>query len=76
MADPSVPGEVGASIPGRIAKLLVKQGQAVKKNQTLFVLEAMKMETEVASPADGIVKALFAKEGQMVASNELVVRIG
>jgi len=76
MADPSVPGEVGASIPGRIAKLLVKQGQAVKKNQTLFVLEAMKMETEVASPTDGIVKALFAKEGQMVASNELVVRIG
>lgn len=75
MADPSVPGEVGASIPGRIAKLLVKQGQVVKKNQTLFVLEAMKMETEVASPADGIVKALFAKEGQMVASNELVVRI-
>jgi pyruvate carboxylase len=75
VADSSVPGEVGASIPGRISKVHVKQGDIVKKNQTLFVLEAMKMETEITSPIDGMVKAIFGKEGQMVASNELLVRI-
>jgi len=75
MADPGVPGEIGATIPGIVSKVLVRKGDAVRKGQSLLVIEAMKMETSVASPMDGTVSDVAVKEGQKVGSGELLMKI-
>jgi len=46
-------GEIGAPMPGRILKIMVSEGQSVQKGQVLFIVEAMKMEHNICSPANG-----------------------
>lgn len=75
MADPSNPLEVGASIPGTILKVLVKDGDEVKKGQSLVVIEAMKMETNIVAANDGTIETVFVKEGQQVKTGELLIKI-
>jgi len=63
-----------APMPGRVVKCLVAVGDAVVVGQGVMVVEAMKMENELASPIDGEVKAISANEGENVeAGQELVV---
>jgi len=75
MADPDVKSEIGASIPGNILKVLVKEGDDVKAGQSLAVIEAMKMETNVISAQDGKVSAIYVKEGQQVKTGQLLLEI-
>ncbi len=75
MADPDDEKEIGASIPGNIIKVLVKEGDEVKANQTIAVIEAMKMETNVASPVDGVVETVLVKEEQSVQTGELLAKL-
>jgi pyruvate carboxylase len=65
--------EIGSPLQGRIAEIKVKEGEKVKKDQVLFVIEAMKMETSVASPVDGMVHKLHLDAGQLVEQDDLVV---
>ena len=58
--------EVKAPIPGLISKVLVAEGDKVKKDQPLLTLDAMKLENEIASPKDGTVKSVAAKAGSKV----------
>ena len=76
MADPDSDSEVGASIPGHIMKILVKEGDAVKAGQSLAVIEAMKMETVMAAARDGKVDSILVKEGQQVKTGQLLIRLG
>lgn len=76
MADPASDSEVGASIPGHIMKILVKEGDAVKAGQSLAVIEAMKMETVMAATRDGKVDSILVKEGQQVKTGQLLIRLG
>jgi 3-methylcrotonyl-CoA carboxylase alpha subunit len=55
-----------APIPGRVASILVQPGDAVRRGQTLVVLEAMKMEMPLAAAMDGVVAALRCAVGDMV----------
>ncbi len=66
------PSEIGANIPGTIIKVLVNKGDAVKKGEAVAVIEAMKMETNVISPKDGVIEKVFVKEGESVKSGQLV----
>ncbi|MCR2043056.1 pyruvate carboxylase [Anaerosalibacter massiliensis] len=75
MADPENKKEIGASIPGTVAKILVEPGDKVKAKETVAIIEAMKMETNVTSPIDGIVNSIVVKEGQNVESGELLIRL-
>jgi biotin carboxyl carrier protein len=59
---------VRAQMPGKIIRVLVKAGDEVTKNQSLLVMEAMKMENEIRAAADGRVKSLNVQEGQAVES--------
>ncbi len=59
-------GEIKTSMPGKVTKVFVKEGDAVKKGDPVVVLEAMKMENEFKAPKDGVVKALKVKEGDTV----------
>jgi biotin carboxyl carrier protein len=66
-------GVVKALMPGRIMRVLVAKGDRVAKGAGLLILEAMKMENEIQSPADGIVDAVHVEPGQTVdAGAELV----
>jgi pyruvate carboxylase len=75
MADPEVESEIGASIPGHIMKILAKEGDGIQAGQSLAVIEAMKMETNVISPVDGKVDALFVKEGLQVRAGQLLLTV-
>jgi biotin carboxyl carrier protein len=67
--------KVKPPMPGRIVSIDVKVGDTVKKGQGLLVLEAMKMQNEIAAPADGLVKAVNVKAGQTVDGNAVLVEI-
>lgn len=72
-ADPKNEREVGSSIPGKIVKVLVSEGEQVEKGDKLFIAEAMKMETNIVANIDGKVKDIFVREGDMVESGELLL---
>ena len=57
---------VRAQMPGKILRVLVQEGQVVEKDQSLAVMEAMKMENEIRSPHLGKVKQVKIVEGQAV----------
>ena len=59
--------------PGSIIKVLVTEGQAVKKGDTLLTLESMKMENTIAAECDGTVKQVAVKAGQTVMQDDLLV---
>ena len=73
--DPSVPGQIGAPLQGSLYKLLVKKGQEIKRNDPLFVIEAMKMESTITAFNDGKVKSISLPEGSMVKQDDLVMTI-
>ena len=57
-------GVVKALMPGRVVRILVAKGDAVRKGAGLLILEAMKMENEIQAPADGTVDELFVTPGR------------
>ena len=60
---------------GTIVKVSVEVGQTVAAGDAVVVLEAMKMENNVAADIDGTVKAINVEQGQSVAAGEVVVVI-
>lgn len=64
---------VPAPMPGVILKLLVKQGDSVKEGDTLAILEAMKMENEIAAPKAGTVAQVVCKVGDKVDTGAALV---
>lgn len=72
-ADDNNPKEIGAPLQGLLSNVLVKKGQEIKKNQPLFVIEAMKMETTVTATAEGIVDKIQLTGGSLVNSDDLVL---
>ncbi len=65
--------EVGTSLQGRLSNIMVKAGDAVDANAPLFVIEAMKMETTITAPQDGVVKKVHLQQGELVEQGDLVV---
>ena len=66
---------VGAPLQGKLSQVLVKEGDQVKRNQPLFVIEAMKMETTIAATTEGKVKQLTLPAGSKVKTDDLVIEI-
>jgi pyruvate carboxylase subunit B len=64
---------VPAPVPGAVVKVLVQQGAAVKAEETLVVLEAMKMQVEVKAPVAGTVRQVCVKTGDTVTSGQALV---
>ena len=67
--------QVGAPIPGIITALAVGVGAKVAKGDKLVTLEAMKMQTTIYAPGDGVVAELPAQVGDTVESKDLLVRL-
>lgn len=73
---PAGAATVKAPMPGKILSVAVSEGQAVKKGDTLLVLEAMKMQNEIAAPADGTVKQIRVAANQTVSTGEDMIVLG
>jgi biotin carboxyl carrier protein len=62
-----------AVMPGRVVRVEVNEGDAVAARQGLLVLEAMKMENELAAPRDGTVSRVLVKPGATVEAGDPLV---
>jgi len=67
--------DVKASMPGRIVKILLEEGDEVRDGQAVLVLEAMKMENEIRSPQSGLIKRIGPKDGDYVESGSLLFSV-
>jgi pyruvate carboxylase len=67
--------EIGVPLQGNLSKILVKEGQEIKENAPLFIIEAMKMESTITSPVAGVVKKVHLKEKTLVQQDDLVVEL-
>jgi len=68
-------GAVNAEIPGLVVEIFVAAGQVVAKGDTLLVLEAMKMQNEIAAPIDGTIGDVLVEAGQSVNAGDALLRI-
>jgi biotin carboxyl carrier protein len=64
--------QIVAPMPGKVIRILVKAGDAVRAGQGLVVIEAMKMQNELRSTKSGKVERVIAKEGQTVSAGEVL----
>ena len=69
-------GSVLAPIPGLVLRLLVKEGDSVNAGDPVLILEAMKMESEIASTVTGIISKINVKEGTSVQEGETLIEVG
>lgn len=75
MADPKDPGQVASSLPGAVSSVLVEVGDEVSENQTIAMIEAMKMETNITAPKAGIIDEICVQPGDTVKAGELLLVI-
>lgn len=75
MADPENEKEIGASIPGTVLKVLAAEGDKVEAGQSLMIIEAMKMETNIVAKQESIIESILVKENQQVKTGELLMKM-
>ena len=75
-AAPAAGMQVKSPLPGSVIKVLVTEGQAVKRGDTLLTLESMKMENAIMAEQDGTVKQIAVTPGQNVMQDDLLVVFG
>lgn len=72
---PQRPGDIATTMPGLIAEVLVTEGSLVEKGTPLFVIEAMKMQSEIASPIAGTIEKIFIRKDDHVEAGETLLAI-
>ena len=68
-------GGLFTQMPGKVVKIQTQIGDKVVKGQTLLILEAMKMENEIKSGVDGVVKAIHVKAGDALENGVLMMEV-
>lgn len=64
---------IEAPMPGLILDITVKEGQEVNENDTLLILEAMKMENSISSPRNGVIKSISVNKGEAVDKKQVLL---
>jgi pyruvate carboxylase len=72
-ADKDDDNQIGAPLQGMLSKIFVTSGDTIKKNQPIFVIEAMKMETTVTATQDGNISKIELNEGTLVEADDLII---
>jgi acetyl-CoA carboxylase biotin carboxyl carrier protein len=67
--------QIKAELAGNLWKIMVREGQEVRADETLMILESMKMEIPVNAPTAGRVTKIHAKEGQTVQEGQLLIEV-
>lgn len=73
--DQANPEQIGATMPGKVLKLMVEPGDKVKKGEHLIVTEAMKMETTLQAPFNAVVQAIHVKNGDTIETGDLLIEL-
>ncbi|WP_369902902.1 pyruvate carboxylase [Bacillus manliponensis] len=73
--DRNNPNHMNATMPGTVIKVVVKEGDEVKKGDTMAITEAMKMETTVQAPFSGVVKKIYVKDGEAIQTGDLLLEL-
>jgi biotin carboxyl carrier protein len=66
---------ISSPMPGKVVKVLVSEGDPIKKGETAVIISAMKMESEYKAPKDGLVKKINIKEGDTVEGNQILIEL-
>lgn len=74
-ADSANPEQVGATMPGKVLKLMVEPGDQVKRGEHLIVTEAMKMETTIGAPFDAEIAFIHVKDGESIETGDLLIEL-
>lgn len=74
-ADPSNSAHIAATMPGTVLNVVVSEGSTVKRGDHLLITEAMKMETTIQAPYDGMIKAIHATSGEAIATGDLLIEM-
>ncbi|KAF0852605.1 mitochondrial pyruvate carboxylase [Andalucia godoyi] len=74
-ADKKVQGSIAAPMPGKVVRVAAKVGQKVAKGEAMCVLSAMKMETVLSAPREGVVKRVCVSEGDVLEAGDLVLEM-
>jgi len=69
------PDHVHSPLAGRVTRVMVVVGQAVKQGQALLLIESMKMENELCAPSDGYIKTISIKDGDVVQPKQVVIML-
>ncbi|MCA1012550.1 pyruvate carboxylase [Halobacillus halophilus] len=72
-ADKSNTKHIGATMPGTVIKVISAQGEKVKKGDHLMITEAMKMETTVQAPFDGVIKDIYVENNEAIHVGDLLI---
>ena len=70
------PGDILAPMPGAVLEVLVKEGDRVERNQTVMIMESMKMELVITAPREGVVRRVAAQPGQQVDRGMRLLELG
>ena len=65
--------EIKAPMPGLVIDVCISEGDIIKKGDPIIMLEAMKMENIIKSPADGIIKKINVKKGMAVEKSQVLI---
>ncbi|MBD7907251.1 pyruvate carboxylase [Sporosarcina gallistercoris] len=74
-ADPGNDAHIAATMPGTVLQLAVEKGDRVRRGQHLLITEAMKMETTIQTPYDGIVKEIHVVPGEAISTGDLLIEL-
>ncbi len=74
-ADLSNPSHIAATMPGTVLKVATSEGSTVKRGDHLLITEAMKMETTIQAPRDGIIKTIHVDAGESIATGDLLIEM-
>lgn len=75
MADPNNKLEIAASLPGMVSKVMVEVGDEVAEHQSLAILEAMKMETNITARGAGVIEEVLVEKGETVKAGQLLIKM-
>ncbi len=67
--------QVSTPMPGKVVKILVKIGERVALKQPLVIVESMKMENELKSPSNGVVKSIHFGPGDLVGTGQPIIKL-
>lgn len=67
--------QIRAPMPGKVIRVLVEEGARIHANEGILVMEAMKMQNEIKSPKDGIVRKVEVTSGSAVNSGDLLAEV-
>ena len=68
-------GSIKTTMPGRVVRALVKEGESVTAGQPVLVIEAMKMENELKAPRAGTIRRVAVQPGALVEAGTVLVEI-